>query len=365
MKRIFLTLLSLTVSMMVYSQGRLTPVNFSDLPSWSSQNFAQSLLAFRRSCTALSKVKEVSVRRSELASLGQSWQAVCQKAFKTKASTAKAFFTDYFQPYRLSDEGGDDGLLTGYYLPAIQASLKKTQYFTVPIYARPRDLVTARLGWFKPELKNQKIAARIKDQRLYPYDMPREKINAGGLKDKARVIAYVHSRADRFFLQVQGSGILSLSSQRRLVLGYDGENGSPYFAIGKWFIEKNIIPRDQMSMQAIMAWLKTHPNQADAVLNMNPSFIFFKVLNGRFVYGTDHIPLTPGYSLAVDASYIPLGLPVYVANSDIHRLMVAQDTGGAIRGPLRGDVYWGAGRQAEKMAGHMKGRAAFYLLLPR
>jgi len=310
-------ILALTVSIILWASvaaASLHAVSFQQLPHWSGARAWPALQVFRRSCLALSKSQHGEKLTSLLVqNQHAAWANACRLAKSVKPRGAKHFFEQHFQPYLIKEAGQPEGLLTGYYLPSIKASLRKTAYYEVPIYARPKNLVTTRLEWFSEKWKNEKIAGYVKNGRLYPYTLTRKQINAGALGQQARVIAYVHSRVDRFFLQVQGSGYLDLPHGKRIAVGYDGENGQPYYPIGRWFLEKGLISKKEMSMQAIMAWLNAHPRQANAVLNLNPSFVFFQRLPHNTIYGTDAIPLTADYSLCVDTRYIPLGLPVFVS----------------------------------------------------
>jgi len=232
------------------------------------------------------------------------------------------------------------------------------------------------LGWFNTKLQNEKLAGRVVDGKLYPYRLTREQINHNGLQGKAKVVAWVKNRPDRFFLQVQGSGVLNFADGKKALLVYNGENGEPYYPIGRWLFENHQIPKSQLSMQSIKHWLYTHPKKADWLMDQNKSFIFFKLVRVPCPFGTENIPLTDGYSLAVNTKVVPLGTPVWLQttipsvknvneSTPLQRLMVAQDTGGAIKGVVRGDIYFGTGAHAALLAGHMQNPGRYWLLLPK
>lgn len=368
MRYFSILLISLIVCGSASAKLRFFAVPYKILPAWQANNFKQSFSAFKKSCKALTRKKFKGELSSSSISIGKHWRSTCKEALTARNvsnAAARRFFEKHFIAYHVSNGDVRKGLLTGYYLPEINGSLHYASAYHTPIYARPKDLVSVRLGWFSKQWKNEKISGRLINGRLYPYGLSRRAINDGAIKYTAKKIAYVNNRTDRFFLQIQGSGFIKLPNGKRLLLGYNGENGFPYYSIGKWFVKNNIFTLETVSMQNIRKWLYAHPRRASRVMELNPSFTFFKVLKGNTVYGTDHIPLTAGYSLAVDSHMIPLGLPIYIVNPKLKRLFISQDTGGAIKGVLRGDVYWGAGKKAEHIAGHMRSQASFYLLLPK
>ncbi len=246
------------------------------------------------------------------------------------------------------------GLFTGYYMPLLKGSLTKTDKFNVPLYDLPKNLVTCNLGLFNPKLKNRTIIGRLKNKKVVPF-YTREEINNGAIKKTARVVAWIDSKIDRSFLEIQGSGVIELTDGSQMVVGYAGENGAAYKAIAKVLIDQGVMTRDNASMQHIRRYLEAHPKEIDKVLNQNKSFVFFSVLQQGAALGSQGVALTPGYSLAIDRKYVPLGTPVWLnttrpdqkidENKAFQRLMVAQDTGGAIKGSVRGDVYWEQGSE--------------------
>ena len=247
--------------------------------------------------------------------------------------------------------------------------------YTVPLHGRPADLVTVDLGAFRHDLEGRRIAGRVVDGRLRPFES-RAEIVAGALDDKAPVLAWLDDPIAAFFLHIQGSGRIVLAEGGELRVGFAGQNGHPYVAIGRELIRRGAIARERISLQTIRDWLKRNPDQAAEVMAVNRSYVFFHVLEGVGPVGAQGVVLTPGRSLAVDRRYLPLGAPLWLEarapapqpespDRPLHRLMVAQDTGGAIRGPVRGDVFWGHGPDAEAVAGRMKHQGRYYLLLPR
>ncbi|MBU2089727.1 MAG: MltA domain-containing protein, partial [Alphaproteobacteria bacterium] len=253
----------------------------------------------------------------------------------------------------------------------LSGSLTRTARHTVPLHRRPDDLVMVDLGQFRDELKGQRIAGRVIDGSLKPYES-RQQIVGGALDSRRLEILWVDDPVDAFFLQIQGSGRVTLADGRVIRVGYAGQNGHPYVAIGRELIAKGELTRENVSMQSIRAWLAANPGRADEIMNSNPSYVFFRELPGEGPVGAQGVALTPLRSLAVDRRFVPLGTPVWldVDHPDsgaprLRQLVVAQDVGGAIRGPVRGDLFWGHGKDAADKAGRMKSTGFYYLLLPK
>jgi membrane-bound lytic murein transglycosylase A len=342
----------------------LAPARFDDLAEWNSDGEGAALAAFARSCAVLTKAPPATAMGP--AGRAADWQAPC--AALPKASdddSARRFFETWFRPWQAGNNGATQGLFTGYYEAELDGSLRPGGAFTTPLLRRPPDLVMVELGLFRPVWRGQRIAGRVVDGRLKPYDS-RAEIEHGALERYHLALLWVDDPVAAFFLQIQGSGRVRLPDGRILRVGYDGQNGWPYVAIGKLLVAQGALSQDEVSMQSIRAWLKAHPDRAQAVMDENPSYVFFRELAGDGPLGSEGVVLTPGRSLAVDTSFVPLGVPVFVdAGAGLRRLMVAQDTGGAIRGPVRGDVFWGAGAAAESRAGTMRLKGGYYLLLPK
>jgi len=226
------------------------------------------------------------------------------------------------------------------------------------------------LGQFRDTLRGERIAGRVEGGRLHPYP-DRGTIDRGALAGRGLELLWVDDAVDAFFLQIQGSGRVTMADGSVIRVGYDGQNGHPYVAVGRVLIQRGIMTPEQVSMQSIRAWLAANPTAAPDLLRENPSFVFFRELTGDGPVGAQGVALTPGRSLAVDPRFLPLGAPMWldvedprVAGDRIRRLVVAQDTGGAIRGPVRGDLFWGHGAAAEDAAGRMRSQGRYWLLLP-
>ncbi len=354
-------------------------VTFKQLPGWESAELKKSLLTFQTSCRAFIKQNPEKIVGTEHIELKvKDWQPACDAALAVNPvteKTAKAFFHEWFLPVEFYDKKSGPGLFTGYYVPAIKGSYTQSKEFSVPLYETPKDLVTVNLSVFFNDLKNRRIFGRVKNNRLVPY-YSRKQINEGALKGKAHVLAWINSPIDRLFLEIQGSGVIELENGQTLSVGYDAQNGMPYTAIAAVLIRKGVMSRDTASMQTIKRYLTEHPEELDAVINQNKSFVFFRKMDQGVALGTQGVSLTAGYSLAVDTQWIPLGTPLWLnttrpdsqhpnISKPMQRLMIAQDTGGAIRGKIRGDVFWGEGDKATLIAGHMKNSGHYWLLLPR
>ncbi|MCX7116529.1 MAG: MltA domain-containing protein [Legionellales bacterium] len=351
--------------------------SFSELPGWKQVDARTSLLAFQISCTAFLKQNPEKLVGSDVVNLkALDWQPACVDAQSLKnpsRSAAKAFFEKWFLPVEFVQGKRLQGLFTGYYMPRLKGSLKKSKKYHVPLYGLPTNLVTVDLSLFDPNLKHRPLVGRVEDGKLLPY-YTRAEINLGLIKDAAPVVAWVDNTIDRSFLEIQGSGIIDLKGGGELVVGYIAANGQPYTAIAKVLINKGVMTLENASMQHIRRYLEANPSQIDQVLNENKSFVFFNALKQNAALGSQGVVLTPGYSLAVDKQWVPLGTPIWLStthpdeitdeNKVLQRLMIAQDTGGAIKGKVRGDVYWGAGDTATAIAGKMKNMGHYWMLLP-
>ncbi|MGH6869984.1 MAG: murein transglycosylase A [Rhizomicrobium sp.] len=303
------------------------------------------------------------------------WRGACAAAPSSalSASSARRFFETWFTP--VSVEG--EGVFTGYYEPELKVSRSRHGAYQTPIYGLPDDLVSVDLGQFKPDLAGERIEGQLMGHHLLPYPT-RADIDAHGVP--AQTLFYAADPIAVFFLHVQGSGRARLEDGQTARIAYAGQNGRPYTPVGRTLIAEGALARDEVSLQSIRDWLIHHPERMREVLETDQSFVFFQEKPvGDPALGSDGsegVALTPGASLAVDAHLHPLGAPFYVATSTadteagmmvpvLARLLVAQDTGGAIRGPVRGDVFWGLGPQAETMAGKMTARGRFYVFLPK
>lgn len=352
-------------------QLTLTPASFDALPGWSDDHTADALAALVASCGALDRQPDsAKIGPAALGMTAASWRAPCAAARATPANdaAARAFFTGQFTPYLAGNNGDSTGLFTGYYEPLLHGARQQGGRYQTPLLKRPPDLVMVDLGRFRPAWHGERIAGRVANGNLVPYPS-RAQIERGALNTKELALLWVDDPADAFFLQVQGSGRVDLADGTQVRLGYDGQNGQPYVAIGKILVERAALPASDVSLQSIRAWMAAHPDQAAALMDENPSYVFFREQSGPGPVGAEGVVLTAGRSLAVDRNFIPLGAPLFLDIGDsattLHRLMVAQDTGGAIAGPVRGDVFWGFGPEAEAQAGAMRAHGRYFLLLPK
>lgn len=362
----------------VEKEINLQAVAFEKLPEWSKSNTVPALKIFRKSCKSfLKRSVEQEVGSRHIAIKVKDFLPACKAALSLKKISKKGsreFFEQWFQPYTFYQDNQVQGLFTGYYAPIIQGSLKKNEDYRYPLYTLPNDLIKVDLGLFSNDLLHHRISGRLQGNRLVPYHT-RSEINKGALKNKSKVIVWLNDPVERQFLEIQGSGIIELKDKTRFFVGYDGENGQKYHSLAKLLIERGAMTYDNASMQGIKRFFEKHPESMSEILNLNDSFVFFKKQNEQDAFGAQGLALTAGYSLAVDRKWIPLGIPLWLKTTHpsadgsktepLNRLMMAQDTGGAIRGPVRGDVYWGAGVKAQEIAGRMKNRGYYWLLLPK
>ena len=341
----------------------LTPVGFEALPGWRQDDVRQVWPAFQQSC-------------SVLASRAADWKAPCAAARSVDgrdSAAVRRFFETYFVPNQVREpDGSATGMITGYYEAMLYGSRKRGGAYQTPLYRVPDDLITVDLGAIYPDLKNRRLRGRLSGKTLAPYPS-RAEIDRAPLKGKELV--WVNDPVEAFFLEVQGSGRVQLDSGETVRVGYADQNGHPYKAIGRWFVEQGIMTPDQVSAQSIRAWLAANPSRRQEVLNVNASYIFFteqKVTDPNAgPRGALNVPLTPGRSIAIDRSILPLGAPVWLSTTlpkdgaPLQRLVMGQDVGGAIRGAVRADFFFGFGPEATENAGLMKQQGSLWVLLPR
>ncbi len=354
----------------------LKETSFEKLDGWNKDNPARTLTALQKSCTRIIKKDPSSnFGVGSFAGATKDWQDICEKLsthLSVKNNKPHEFFENNFTPYEIWGGDGRDGLFTGYYEPTLYGSYTKSAKYNVPLYSRPTDLVKVNLGKFTPEWKGKTIKGRVNGQEFIPY-YNRTEIENGALNNKKQEIVWVNNAVDAFFLHIQGSGRVVLDNDKELRIGYADQNGHGYTAIGRELIHRNAIPREKMSMQAIRKWLENNPKEAADVMNINNSYIFFHKLDDDLdgPLGAEGISLTSRRSLAVDRRKIPYGVPIWLDAEEpengkrIQRLMIAQDTGGAIKGSVRGDFFWGPGEEAAHKAGLMKSKGMSWLLLPK
>jgi membrane-bound lytic murein transglycosylase A len=350
----------------------LQPVEFAALPDWTRDAQAAALVALRRSCGRIATLPEDRPLGPETFGKAGDWRAPCQALEAVDGSdvAVRATLERLFRPFAALDGDSAEGLFTGYYEPELRGSRNPSARNATPLHALPRDLVTVDLGSFRDNLRGERIVGRIENGALRPYP-DRAAIDGGALGDAAWVLVWVDDPVDAFFLHIQGSGRVVLDEGGVLRLGYAAQNGHAYVPIGRVLVERGELRREQVSMQSIRAWLAANPTERRALLHRNPSYVFFRVLEGEGPIGSEGVALTPGRSIAVDRRVIALGVPIWLDAEDplepsrrVRRLLVAQDTGGAIRGVVRGDVFWGAGADAAERAGRMRSQGRWWILLP-
>ncbi len=351
----------------------LTAASFDDLPGWGDDDFDGFAQAFSRSCHAIRfKTPDVNFGVMEGAKTYGLWLEKCKIFADVKtAAEHKLFFETHFLPYRISADDNPIGLFTGYYEASLKGSKVKTDRYNIPLHKRPDDLVMVQLGDFREDLKGIRIAGRVKNGQLKPYES-RKDIVAGNWPHNDETLIWVDNAVDAFFVQIQGSGLVEMADGSLMRIGYDGQNGHPYYAIGRELIKIGALNKGEVSMQSIRQWLDENPDQADDIMNTNASYVFFKEISGDGPIGAQGVALTEQRSLAVDRTLVSYGLPLWVdiehpdkAQPNLTRMMIAQDTGGAIIGAVRGDVFWGHGKYAEEMAGKMNSKGRYWALLPR
>ena len=323
---------------------------FKELDRYDSEHFDTVLESFINNCTT-KKARKI-------------YGDLCIDAKYVVDS--ESFFKKNFTPYRIyTKEQEDEGLLTGYYEPHLFASLKKSKRYKYPLYETPNDLIIVDLSSIYPALKKYRLRGRIEGNRLVPYDTRAESKRK---KVDAAVICYCDSKIDRFFLEIQGSGRVELNDGNTMFIGYDNQNGHKYRAIGRYLVKIGALKLQDVSLQSIRAWLSTHPKRVDEVLNFNKSLVYFKE-RSQGATGALGLELTPKRSVAVDRSFIPLGSMLYL-NADVNassfsQTVFAQDTGGAIKGAIRADLFLGAGKSALEIAGKLKSPLKIWIFLPK
>jgi membrane-bound lytic murein transglycosylase A len=342
---------------------QLVPSTFAALPGWDRDDVRAAWPAFMSSCTVL--VKQAIWKES--CSIARTVNAGDDQAIRT-------FFEAFMVPHQVvAPDGATDGLVTGYYEPLLRGARKKGGPYQTPLYKVPDDMITVDLASVYPDLKGMRLRGKVVGKKLVPYPT-RAEIATGDMKGKE--LLWVDDPVEAFFLEVQGSGRVQLTdSQETVRVAYADQNGHPYKSIGKYLVEKGELRLDQASAQGIKAWIAGHPTRMQELFNANPSYVFFKEerLPDPKVgpKGAQDVPLTPQRSVAIDPSQLPLGAPIFLnttqANSDIpmQRLVMAQDTGGAIRGAIRVDYFFGFGTEAAENAGRMKQRGNVWVLLPK
>ncbi len=345
---------------------RLSPSQFADLPATRDEDWEQALKAFQVSCTTM---QHYSL-----------WREACRNAQGMPQGLARAFFEGNFELWKVSAKDSqsgfftDKGLMTGYFEPILRASRVRHGIYQYPIYGVPDDLITVELDSIHPQLKGLRLRGKLQGRKLVPYD-DRKGIASRKDLEKKHVICWADDPVEAFFLQIQGSGRVLLDNGSLLRIGYADQNGHPYRSLGAWLIENAGLTRDEMSMQRIKQWVRDNPQRRQELLNANPNFVFFAERTGysddQGPVGAQGVPLTPLASVAVDRRYWKLGVPFVTAASQsmpamqFVRPVIAQDTGGAIKGVLRFDYFWGLGNEAGNRAGSQKSDVSAWVMVPK
>lgn len=348
----------------------LKPVAFAELPGWSDDPASEAWPAFLAGCTALVAQAATAVV----------WRDPCATATAVDArdsAAVRAFFERYFSAYQATaPDRSDTGLVTGYYEPLLDGSRIRSEQHRYPLFAPPDDLLTVDLSELYPELKDKRLRGRLDGKRVVPY-WTRADIEGGRAPLAGKALVFVDDAIEAFFLQIQGSGRVRLAEGGIARLGYADQNGQPFRSVARVLIERGALSPGEASMQGIKAWARSHPDELPALLDENPSYVFFREVIPDPSAGVDGpigtlgVPLAAGRAIAVDARSIPLGAPVFLSTTwplserPLNRLVLAQDTGGAIRGPLRADLFWGFGEEPGREAGRMKQPGRMWVLWPK
>jgi membrane-bound lytic murein transglycosylase A len=360
------------------SGSQYAPAAWADIPGWSTDDHLAAFRTFRTSC------KPIVAQRNPPAdsrALGWSLRDPCAAARADDISDngrAAAFFERHFLPLQISRLGEDEGFVTGYYEPVIDGSRTQTDVYTVPVYRRPSNLFVRGKKQSDSGLPNKgEVFRKIGRRKLVPY-YDRAEIEDGAIAGRGLEICWLKSQTDLLFTQIQGSARVHLEDGSTIRINYDAHNGYPYTPVGRILIDRGIIPREQMSMERIREWMDQNPDGAKELRRQNRSYVFFREVqlsDKDEAVGAQGVPLTPGRSIAVDKSLHVYGTPFFIAGelpieselskTPVDRLMVAQDTGSAIVGPARADIYFGAGADAAQVAGRLKNKAQFFMLVPR
>lgn len=355
------------ISDKISEYGLLKPAMWDDVDGLSQDNLSLSWPAWMQSCSTL-------VHKP-------AWQKVCNAAVQLNSQTAsrpnlesvQSYFKQYFSVYKTTNiDGTESGLITGYYEPLLKGSRSKTAKYPHPLYQAPTDLITVELDSLYPDLKYKRVRGRLVGNKLVPY-YNRAEIELDASPIKGRELIYIDDIIDVFFLQIQGSGLVQLENGEQIHVGYADQNGQSYNSIGRLLIERGELTSATASMNGIKNWARNNPSKLRELLNSNPSYVFFRELPAGLPgpLGALGVPILGERSVAVDPKFVPLGAPVFLSTTEpnsakpLKRLMMAQDTGGAIKGGVRADFFWGAGFEAGAKAGAMKQAGKIWVLLPK
>jgi len=360
------------------SGSQYAPVGWADIPGWSDDDHLSAYKAFRASCRPIAAQHALP---ADPKALGISLRDPCRAAKSldiSEGTRARAFFEEHFLPLRISRLGEDAGFVTGYYEPVIDGSRTQTDVYTVPVYRRPSNLFVRGFKQGDAGLPNKgQVFRKIGRRKLVPY-YDRAEIEDGAIAGRGLEICWLKNQTDLLFTQIQGSARVRIEDGSTIRVNYDAHNGYPYTAVGRILIDRGIVPKDQMSMQRIREWMDQNPDGAKELRRQNRSYVFFREVqlsDKDEAIGAQGVPLTPGRSIAVDKALHVYGTPFFIegelpieseqSKTPFRRLMVAQDTGSAIVGPARADIYFGAGADAGRVSGRLRNNARFVMLVPK
>jgi membrane-bound lytic murein transglycosylase A len=366
------------VSPLEISGSQYAPVTWADIAGWNEDDHLSAYKAFRTSCTPIAAQRKPP---ADPKALGNSLREPCRAAKaadNSDGARAKAFFEEYFLPLKISRLGESDGFVTGYYEPVIDGSRTQTDVYNVPVYRRPSNLFVRGTTQSSSGLPNKgQVFRKIGRRKLVPY-YDRAEIEDGAIAGRGLEICWLKNQTDLLFTQIQGSARIRLEDGSTLRINYDAHNGYPYTPVGRILIDRGIIPKDQMSMQKIREWMDQNPDGANELRRQNRSYVFFREVHlsdKDEAVGAQGVPLTPGRSIAVDKALHVYGTPFFIegelpieseqSKTPFRRLMIAQDTGSAITGPARADLYFGAGAEAGRVSGRLKNNMRFAILVPK
>jgi membrane-bound lytic murein transglycosylase A len=357
----------------------LTLVAYSDVPGWAHDKLADAVPSLLASCAALKNLADDALIGADprFGTAG-AWRRVCAEAARVPAgdqAAARTLFEDELRPFAAASTAkGETGRTTGYYVASLRGSRKKHGVYTVPIYARPPELVDIDLGTYMPELKGKKIWGHVSSGTFAPYTT-RGEIAAGALADRGLELLWVDDPADALFLDIQGSGKVALDDGTEVWLKYAGKNGHPYRGVGTTLLQKGLLEKSQASMQGIRAWFAANPTRFDEIANENRSKVFFAISDKPGAIGAQGVVLTDRRSIAVDPLHVAHSTPVFIDTKapgpggkgqiKFRQLVIAQDSGSAIVGALRADIYFGDDHEAGEVAGRMDAQGRYWILLPR
>ncbi|MGQ0580018.1 MAG: murein transglycosylase A [Betaproteobacteria bacterium] len=343
-------------------QQTFQAAEWSSLPDWGADKLAEAWPALQLSCGSLKSQAE--------------WQSACAAAAQIPGedpAAVRRFFESSFVPYTVHNaDGSAEGLVTGYFEPLLRGSRTPSKTYRYPLYAVPDDLLVIDLVDAQPSLKGVRLRGRLQGNKVVPY-YTRAEIERGEAAVRGREILWVDDAVELFFLQVQGSGRVKMPGGEVVRVGFAEHNGHPYQSIGRLLVERGELPQDKASMQGIKQWGKQNPDLLPLLLQQNPAYVFFREMpsSSPGPVGALGVALTPGRSIAVDSSIVPLGAPVYLSSTwplsaqPLNRLVLAQDSGSAIKGAVRADFFWGFGDEAGQIAGRMRQSGRMWVLYPR